>query len=235
MLLSALLCMPMFTLAMDEEDGKSFVLIAQDDSSRDVGRYEISSGIAQNIPLVKKYLRQGTTSLKCPCATEKNLTNFYRIAMYRNLLKEAVNSSLDITESKNGQEKFLRALPKGELAHLTIMTSKMYEEVIPAQPFSDAWQNIVNTEFKQKGAIDLFLNTYFPDDRALGTQIFNQNRQLQVHPQFSGPTKGLEAIKPVTQEKPWYKKWQTPVLGLTFFAVCAGLYKLLQQQGLLLL
>lgn len=241
-LLNALLYLPVFILAMDSE--RSFTLIAQDDSYREVGRYEIGSSMAQNIPLMKKYLDQGTVSLKFPYATEKNLANFYRVAIYRNLLKDAANGSFDITESKNDQEVFLRELPRGEFAHLTIMTSNMYEEIVPAQPFSDTWQNIVNTEFKQKDGIDQFLNAYFPDDRALGTQIFNQNRQLQAHPEFKGKTTesrgALVEVLPRQQTTTFFAKCQAffgratkPVLGLTFFAVCAGLYKLLQQQGLL--
>lgn len=183
-------------------------------------------------------------SLKFPYATEKNLANFYRIVVYRNLLKESANGSIDITGPKNGQENFLRELPKGELAHLTIMTSKMYEEIVPAKPFSDAWQNIVNTDFNKTNGLDQFLSTYFPNDRDLGLQIYNQSRQLQVHSEFKGQireTRGaLVEILPRQQTTTFVARCQAffgratkPILGLTFVVACVGFYKLLQQQGLL--
>lgn len=250
--------LPLSILAMDGvETKKPFVLIAKDESSKEVGRYEIDFDLAQNIPLMREYIADGTKEVNYSYTTQKNLENFYHYALQRDALrKKPVNHMgevLQLDDVSNGQKKFLKELPNSELSHLTTMAWQMYKKDIDSA-FCEAWQETVASEVQRGKGKTAFLMTYFGDNNELGEHIFEncwqqgnlteithnsaiERSQIQQKPEITVPrfseSPEKKSVTFFAKCQAFFGRATRPILGLTIVAACAGLYKLLQQQGLL--
>jgi len=257
MLLNALLCLPMFVFTMDDQNQKLFLVVARNDSGKEVGKYEYHFELAQNIPLMREYMNSGTTTVNYSYTSQKNLENFYHYALQRDeFRKRPVDGEGHIVEHndiKEGQKKILSELPAGELTHLTSMVWQMYQEDVGAG-ILDAWQATVAKEVNEGKGKPAFLLTYFPNQEKLGNLIFDhcwEKRGLTVTVHQSAIERSqLSQQKPeITvfhqeelKEKPlstvakiqaFFKSYQTPILSFSCFAAFLCVYKLFERQGLL--